>query len=445
MRMKVLGTVAAVLIALGAVGVASASPPHDPFADLPDPSAVQPMDLVIDQRGLGYLRGTDGSLTPYGHSVAADRAMTPRGRGGQPGPPGSGGGGGIVTNGDWDGGQVHDSAGRILFEKAPGEWYVCSGTAVEDSVTGRSIVLTAAHCIYDDVAKTFALSAIFIPGQDDGGNDRTDWNCGNDPNGCWVLDHGVVDVNWTTRVFPDNIAWDYGYYVVDDSRSHSWSTDLVNLESLSLDKTVGTMTQSFITPSVGQPAHALGYSYAADPEFKYCTEDLGTNGSANYWLGSCALSGGSSGGPWVQPMNESDGTGLVFSVNSWGYTNFPGMAGPKLHDSSAEELFEVAKTSSLGGAGVIVTPGGLTTTTTTAPSTTEPPPEEGDLTATSTNNGKTWTATVFGPSDLAGAFDGVTVDCDPGACTLSGIAKKVGSVEFIATTPAGATITVLKP
>jgi len=30
----------------------------------------------------------------------------------------------------------------------------------------------------------------------------------------------------------------------------------------------------------------------------------------------------------VQPM--SGGTGPIISVNSWGYTNQPGMAGPKL-------------------------------------------------------------------------------------------------------------------
>ena len=34
-------------------------------------AAAIPRDLVIDERGLGYLRKPDGSLQPYGHSVAA--------------------------------------------------------------------------------------------------------------------------------------------------------------------------------------------------------------------------------------------------------------------------------------------------------------------------------------------------------------------------------------
>jgi hypothetical protein len=37
-------------------------------------AAATPRDLVIDHRGLGYLKGVDGSLQPYGHSVAAAAA-----------------------------------------------------------------------------------------------------------------------------------------------------------------------------------------------------------------------------------------------------------------------------------------------------------------------------------------------------------------------------------
>ncbi|MFZ8998483.1 MAG: trypsin-like serine peptidase, partial [Ilumatobacteraceae bacterium] len=130
---------------------------------------------------------------------------------------GGGGGGGDTSGARWTGGgPVQSAAGRILFTMG-GSNYVCSGTTVTDGVTGRSIVLTAAHCIYDDVAKAFATNALFIPNQDDGGLDGTDWNCSNDPFGCWSLDHGVVDINWTNRIFPDNIPWDYGFYVVGDS------------------------------------------------------------------------------------------------------------------------------------------------------------------------------------------------------------------------------------
>src|SRR5437870_2952573 len=34
-------------------------------------AAATPRDLVIDERGLGYLRGRNGGLEPYGHSISA--------------------------------------------------------------------------------------------------------------------------------------------------------------------------------------------------------------------------------------------------------------------------------------------------------------------------------------------------------------------------------------
>ncbi len=441
-------------------------------------AAVQPRDLVIDSRGLGYLRGANGALAPYGHSVAAqarglraapvrsvERApatvnassifgaaigsMSPdgttvgasatftatvtadksvrsvdlyvglvgstkqsfsmsftggntwqanlqgfsdgdwewhvivreKGRGGvsttsetvqftvSTGGGGGGGGcgGGDIANERWTcGGDVQTAAGRILFTMADGN-YVCSGTAVTDATTGRSIILTAAHCIYDDVEKAFATNALFIPSQDDGGSDATDSNCTNDPLGCWSVDHGVVDVNWTTRTFPSNIPWDYGYYVVSDTGAHEGSAS-----SDALDTAAGTLQVDFTAPIVGDSTTALGYSYSDDPNFMYCQESMSTEGSDNYWLGACDLSGGSSGGPWLQPLSGGDGT--VISVNSWGYTSGSGMAGPKLHGTSAALLFDMAKITDLASAdrGFVIDPANppTTTTTTIAPPTT---------------------------------------------------------------------------
>ena len=62
-------------------------------------------------------------------------------------------------------------AGRIYFEMpsdTPGYWadYVCSGTVATDPEDNeRSIVVTAAHCVFDDVNKAFARNVIFIPNQ----------------------------------------------------------------------------------------------------------------------------------------------------------------------------------------------------------------------------------------------------------------------------------------
>jgi len=247
--------------------------------------------------------------------------------------------------------------------------YVCSGTVVNDGLNGRSIIVTAAHCVYDDANKAFARNVMFIPDQDGTVGTGTDLNCSNDPYGCWTPTFGVVDTNWTTRTFPDNIPWDYAYYVVSDTGAHT--AGLLTGVGEVLDAAVTELPVVFVDPAVddGVPGRAssdytraLGYSYSDDPNFMYCAEDMTTEGSANWWLPSCGLSGGSSGGPWVQKMGSS-GSGDIISVNSWGYTDQPGMAGPKLSGTSASCLFTtVAKVQPLtsvpatdGNEGVIST------------------------------------------------------------------------------------------
>jgi hypothetical protein len=426
-------------------------------------AAAQPRDLVIDTRGLGYLRQSDGSLQPYGHQVAAAGDPVTRGkpvddttppvigsdmdpasgatigashtfsvtvtddvglrsvdfvieypsgqtdtfaatnasgdlwtvslsgftdgswgwhvvaadtgkRGGNEtvsaqvsftvdtnGGGNNGGGEGVVTNAEWTGGgAVQTATGRLFYEMPTNprhkRWagYVCSGTVISDGTTGRSIVLTASHCVYDDANKAFARNVLFIPDQAGTTGSGTDSNCSNDPLGCWVADFGVVDVNWTTRTFPDNVAWDYAYYVVEDvSGSHQGpGGDILDVEA-------SAMSMQFTAPSADDSAndgpgapdytHAMGYSYSDDPNFMYCAEDMQDMDAANWWIPSCGLSGGSSGGPWFQPLNESNGTGPIISVNSWGYATSPGMAGPKLNGTSAQCLLDAARNNAFAG------------------------------------------------------------------------------------------------
>ncbi|MFM7127376.1 MAG: Ig-like domain-containing protein [Actinomycetota bacterium] len=257
---------------------------------------------------------------------------------------GGGGGGDVVVNQRWTtGGDVLTAAGRIFFEmpanKRQSRWvaYVCSGTVATDGTSGRSIVITAAHCVYDDANKAFARNVMFIPNQDGTTGSGSDRDCSNDPLGCWTASFGVVDVNWSSRTWPNNIPWDYAYYVVDDTSGGNGT----------LDSAAGSLTVDFTTPDVGTYTHALGYSYSDDPFFMYCAENLDIVDANNWWLGSCGLSGGASGGPWIQPLNTSTGVGPIISVNSWGYSGSPGMAGPVLSGTSASCLFTRAKSASI--------------------------------------------------------------------------------------------------
>ena len=142
--------------------------------------------------------------------------------------------------------------------------------------------------MYDDANSSFARNVLFIPDQAGTTGSGTDSNCSNDPIGCWVAAYGVVDVNWTTSTFPDNIPWDYGFYVVDDDPS-SHSPGL-NTSSDTLDVATSQFTIDFSAPSVDDGiagatspdfTHGMGYSYSDDPNFMYCAEDMTTEGTDN--------------------------------------------------------------------------------------------------------------------------------------------------------------------
>jgi hypothetical protein len=422
-------------------------------------AAAQPRDLVIDQRGLGYLRRADGSLVPYGHSqppvitAVPGRSVpqTPSGdatvlsapvitiltpvagqvigvahtfraevkdpdglrsvtfvihypdgrtqkfspthsgsdvfqillqgftngswkwhveakdrgpRGGQSATSdvvpfevstsssGGGSGGGdtgsdVVAKAGWAGGEVQTAIGRIFFEmptnKRLNRWagYVCSGTAVQEDRADASLIITAAHCVYDDVNKAFARNVIFIPDQANGG--RTDKDCTNDPIGCWEPTYGVVDTNWTTRSWPDNAPWDYGFYVVPESDRYSPGKTTV---SESLERAVPAQALALGGISGKPYTHALGYPYSDDPALMYCAETVGevTMREGSYvWLDACAMTGGSSGGPWMPSFDTAKGSGAIASINSWGYSSRDGMAGPKFAGSSVSCVFGAAE------------------------------------------------------------------------------------------------------
>jgi hypothetical protein len=126
----------------------------------------------------------------------------------------------VVDDSDWPySGQIQSATGRILFQFSSNQIYKCSGTVIQDDTAGRSIVLTAAHCAYNDLSKEFASIAIFIPDQDGTRGSKSDFNCDNDVYGCWVLSFAVVERGWTEGSFPFNVGYDFAYYVVHDRQS----------------------------------------------------------------------------------------------------------------------------------------------------------------------------------------------------------------------------------
>mgnify|MGYP001557752911 CR=1 FL=1 len=210
-------------------------------ATVADPSGVRSVSLVIsfpDGSIQSFTMGNSGGDTwesnlsgftdgdGWGWDVEARDATKGKGNtsasdiyifdvdtSGEPPPPT---GDDVVTNSRWtDGGEILENVGRIYFEMPSNprlkRWagYVCSGTVATDDVSGRTVIITAAHCAYDDANKAFARNVLFIPNQDETTGSGTDSDCSNDPLCCWTPSFSEVHTNWTTSTYPANIPWDY--------------------------------------------------------------------------------------------------------------------------------------------------------------------------------------------------------------------------------------------
>jgi hypothetical protein len=191
-----------------------------------------------------------------------------------------------VADAPWtSGGLVQTAVGRILFQM-DNNYYICSGTTVTETATDRSIILTAAHCVYDDENKQFATNVLFIPNQDATTGTRTDFTCTNDPLGCWTASFGVVDTKWASKKWTANAPDDYAYYVVSNSGANSGSMAVPE----ALDQAVSPLPIGFTTVPLSQYGYSLGYPSNRDPDLRYCADTI-TKTNVGYLLRGCDMRG----------------------------------------------------------------------------------------------------------------------------------------------------------
>ena len=240
-------------------------------------------------------------------------------------PGGGGGGTGNTTGASWPNGtgKVYKVTGKILFTMAGGQ-YVCSGTALANSRSGTDgVVITAGHCAYDQDNNTFATNWLFVPQYDS----NPTFTCASTAWGCWTAKALVVHKGFSSAGgFNDQaVQYDWAFAVVGGGGKTTGAN--VDLDSL------GTFSHLATEMSLNTVASAFGYPAAGKYKGKdltYCqgptTRDsaVGTN---NYKL-ACNMTGGSSGGPWFSGFDSSGNSGVIRSLNSYGYSGQSNMYGP---------------------------------------------------------------------------------------------------------------------
>jgi V8-like Glu-specific endopeptidase len=223
------------------------------------------------------------------------------------------------TGSQWSGGgAVVSTAGRVFFSYQ-GRTASCSGNAVTSA--NKSTVITAGHCVKLEGA--WHTNWVFVPGYHDG----------QAPYGRWTASKTLSTPQWTAS---EDINYDVGAAVVaplDGKRL----TDVVGGQGLAFNTGYNLRMYSFGFPAAA-PYDGEKFIYCSGTTNRdfLLSDDHGMN---------CNMTGGSSGGPWFTQFNESTGTGLLSSVNSFKYNFLPNrMYGPYF-GTDAQNLYQTAQTS----------------------------------------------------------------------------------------------------
>ncbi|WP_165960045.1 trypsin-like serine peptidase [Nonomuraea longispora] len=216
------------------------------------------------------------------------------------------------------GGLVARTTGRVFLTVA-GADFVCSASTVRSA--NKDLVVTAGHCVKDGAGE-WAANWTFVPGYRSGGKA---------PFGQYTARRMFVAGPWS-RSGDDN--YDIGMVALATSRGRH------------VADVVGTQEIAFNAPRGGQ---AFGFGYPADPPYNgshlvYCAGRLRDDPhkqTRDQGLG-CAMTAGSSGGPWMTTFDPGTGKGTITSLSSFKYSDDQRtMYGPYLGDA-AKALYTMA-------------------------------------------------------------------------------------------------------
>jgi V8-like Glu-specific endopeptidase len=251
-------------------------------------------------------------------------------------PPGGGGGKSVIGASWTKGGQVLVTTGKVLFTLDSGDW-ICTGTVVTDGIEGRSMVISAAHCAWDGADGGFARNWTFIPEFDT----TPTYTCGQAKWGCWTASALVVNKGYTSAggFNTQAVQYDWSFAVITEPGNKYGS----------LDGTVGSFAVNTTTMGVGDRVFDFGYPAAGKyhgSDLVYCADQVFNDVyTANKTFGiDCDMTGGSSGGPWLNPFTESTGVGTVRAVTSYGYSGVKRLYASKFNLNTAN-TFGAAKSA----------------------------------------------------------------------------------------------------
>jgi hypothetical protein len=201
--------------------------------------------------------------------------------------------------------------GKVFFTSGNSN-YVCSGTATNSG--NGDVVTTAGHCVSD--GGVYVTNFAFVPA----------YNNGARPYGTWTAQLVLTTAEWKNG---ENYDYDAGFAVMNENASGQSLTQV----------TGGGQPIAFNQPT-GQTMKAYGYP-AARPfngETLYSCSGVVVpdtyGGSTDQGL-ACNMTGGSSGGGWIQ-------NGSLSSVTSFGYTGIKNILWGPYFGSTIQAVYNTA-------------------------------------------------------------------------------------------------------
>jgi V8-like Glu-specific endopeptidase len=187
------------------------------------------------------------------------------------------------------------TVGKVFYYDPNGVNRVCSGAAVNSN--SKRLVSTAGHCVHHGPGGGFLQNWAFVPF----------YNFGNRPYGTWTPAWLVTFNGWASSGIRE---YDVGFV-------KTWDLDGIHL----VNRVGGMGIEADANPFFA--VTMLGYPhdppYTGDWQY-YCTNVTNTwsysPSGGRLYIDHCPLSGGTSGGPWLDKYDNSTGLGYINGTSS---------------------------------------------------------------------------------------------------------------------------------
>lgn len=180
--------------------------------------------------------------------------------------------------------ETNARVGAVFSHDGSGDHF-CTGSIVDSP--GKSIVITAAHCVHSGKDGDYKTDLTFVPG----------YRNGQSPNGIWPVSKMVVDDHWAQSSDPD---YDVGFVILD------------KVGGKRIADILGANRFGYNT-GFDKHVQITGYPSSGDSPIS-CVNRTTRFQTDQMKVDCTGYSGGTSGSPWLTDFDRVTHTGEVIGV-----------------------------------------------------------------------------------------------------------------------------------